>query len=59
MSNKYYKIAGNKIERLKVQCPRCGAGYFMAVHYDRLSCGKCGYTEFKKKEPKEDEKEGS
>lgn len=54
--SKYYKISGNKIDRLKVQCPRCGAGYFMAVHYDRLSCGKCGYTEFKKKETKEDEK---
>lgn len=26
-------------------CPKCGAGVFLAVHKDRLSCGKCGYTE--------------
>lgn len=24
------------------QCPRCGS--FLAVHEDRRSCGKCGYT---------------
>ena len=28
-------------------CPKCGAGVFLAVHGDRLSCGKCGYTEKK------------
>ncbi|MGQ9720845.1 MAG: 30S ribosomal protein S27ae [Candidatus Jordarchaeum sp.] len=57
--SKYYKITGDKIERLRVHCPRCGSGIFMANHYDRMSCGKCGYTEFKKKEPKEnEEKEG-
>lgn len=26
-------------------CPRCGPGVFMAVHKDRISCGKCGYAE--------------
>ena len=31
-------------------CPKCGPGVFMAVHKDRVSCGKCGYTEFNKKE---------
>ena len=31
-------------------CPKCGAGVFMAKHKDRLTCGKCGYTEFSKKE---------
>lgn len=30
-------------------CPRCGAGVFMALHKDRNTCGKCGYTEFSKK----------
>ena len=24
--------------------PGCGAGVFLAVHKDRKSCGKCGYT---------------
>jgi len=43
-----YKAAGDKVERTKPQCPKCGAGVFMATHADRTSCGKCGYTEFKK-----------
>lgn len=45
-----YKVTDNKAERIKPTCPKCGAGVFMAVHKDRSSCGKCGYTEFKKKE---------
>ncbi|MDE1868731.1 MAG: 30S ribosomal protein S27ae [Candidatus Micrarchaeota archaeon] len=28
-------------------CPKCGAR--MGEHSDRVSCGKCGYTEFKQK----------
>ncbi len=28
-------------------CPKCGAR--LADHSDRLSCGKCGYAEFKAK----------
>ena len=44
----YYKVSGDNIERLKQFCPRCGEGVFLADHKDRLSCGKCGYTEFKK-----------
>lgn len=31
-------------------CPKCGPGIFMAKHKDRQTCGKCGYTEFNKKE---------
>lgn len=30
-------------------CPKCGKGVFMAQHKDRVTCGKCGYTEFSKK----------
>jgi len=45
-----YKVNGNKVERTKPMCPKCGPGIFMAVHKDRVSCGKCGYTEFSKKE---------
>ena len=44
-----YKVSGNKAERVKPTCPKCGPGIFMATHKDRVSCGKCGYTEFKKK----------
>jgi ubiquitin-small subunit ribosomal protein S27Ae len=42
----YYKIDGDKVERLRKSCPKCGQGVFMAQHNDRLACGKCGYTEF-------------
>jgi small subunit ribosomal protein S27Ae len=38
-----------KLERKKRHCPKCGPGVFLADHGDRASCGKCGYTEFKKK----------
>ena len=38
-----------KLERKKRHCPKCGPGVFLADHNDRASCGKCGYTEFKKK----------
>ncbi len=33
-------------------CPKCGPGNALAQHTGRLTCGKCGYTEFmsKKKE---------
>jgi small subunit ribosomal protein S27Ae len=44
-----YKI-GDTVERLRKPCPKCGDGVFMAKHGDRESCGKCGYTEFQKKE---------
>lgn len=36
--------------RKRPVCPKCGPGIFMATHKDRLSCGKCGYTEFTKKQ---------
>ncbi len=29
-------------------CPKCSSR--MAAHADRNTCGRCGYTEFKKKE---------
>lgn len=49
-SKKYshYKVSGDNIIRDK-SCPRCGAGTFLAQHKDRLSCGKCNYTEFSRK----------
>lgn len=45
---KYYKVVGDKIERIKHTCPKCGEGVFLAEHKNRISCGRCGYTEFKK-----------
>ncbi|MFB5599155.1 MAG: 30S ribosomal protein S27ae [Nitrososphaeraceae archaeon] len=43
---KFYKLDGNKVKRIKKDCPRCGNGVFMAEHRDRNTCGKCGFTEF-------------
>jgi small subunit ribosomal protein S27Ae len=45
---KLYKFEGKSLKRLRQTCPRCGAGVFLANHGNRLACGKCGYTEFKK-----------
>lgn len=45
----YYKVdKDGNVERDKRTCPRCEKGTFMAEHYDRYSCGRCGYTEFKR-----------
>jgi small subunit ribosomal protein S27Ae len=44
---KYYKVdENNKITRLRRECTNanCGAATFMAIHYDRYTCGRCGYT---------------
>ena len=46
--SKFYKINDDTLERTNRECPRCGKGIFMADHKDRYTCGKCGYTEFKK-----------
>ncbi|KRY39576.1 Rho guanine nucleotide exchange factor 1 [Trichinella spiralis] len=44
---KYYKIDENgKVSRLRKECTSesCGAGVFMANHYNRQYCGKCYCT---------------
>ncbi|UCE44733.1 MAG: 30S ribosomal protein S27ae [Methanobacteriota archaeon] len=43
-----YSLEGDSLKRMKKHCPKCGPGVFMAVHKDRTSCGRCGYTEFEK-----------
>ena len=43
-----YKVDGVRLERLRNSCPKCGAGTFLARHGNRVSCGRCGYTEFSK-----------
>ena len=45
---KAYTVQGDTVTRNKPACPKCGPGVFMATHNGRVSCGKCGYTEFKK-----------
>jgi ubiquitin-small subunit ribosomal protein S27Ae len=45
-TNKYskYKTEGDKLSKGKT-CPKCGPAIFVAEHKDRISCGRCGYTE--------------
>ena len=45
----HYKIVEGKIKRIRPFCERCGAGYFMADHGDRYTCGYCGFTKYKPK----------
>ena len=44
-----YKLEGDKLTK-KQMCPKCGEGYFLAEHKNRVTCGKCSYVEFKSKE---------
>jgi small subunit ribosomal protein S27Ae len=44
----FYTVAEGKATFSKKFCPRCGLGVVLADHKDRMACGKCGYTEFKK-----------
>lgn len=41
-----YEVKDDKLVRLREECPKCGPGIFLAKHKDRVSCGRCGYTEF-------------
>ncbi len=45
---KLYKVENGKIVRLRKSCPICGPGVYLAEHKDRWTCGRCGYTEWKK-----------
>jgi ubiquitin-small subunit ribosomal protein S27Ae len=49
LKSRMYEVKDGKVTRKGQSCPRCGDGVFLASHADRLSCGKCGYTEYKKK----------
>ena len=49
LKSRMYEVKDGKVTRKGQTCPRCGDGVFLASHADRLSCGKCGYTEYKKK----------
>lgn len=44
---KYYKVdASGNVQKTKKTCPQksCGAGVFMAEHFNRFYCGKCSTT---------------
>lgn len=45
-----YKVEGGRVVRSRRFCPKDGPGVFLAEHTDRFSCGKCGYTEMKKRD---------
>merc|ERR1712118_146990 len=54
---KFYKVDSNdKVSRLRRECPHelCGPGVFMAMHFNRYYCGKCGLTYVIKKGGEED-----
>lgn len=34
-ASKYFTIEGDKLVRTHRTCPKCGAGFFLADHYDR------------------------
>ena len=40
-----YSVEDGKLVRKQAHCPKCGPGVFMAVHSDRKTCGRCGYSE--------------
>lgn len=42
-------VEDGKVKRTHRECPRCGPGVYMAQHYSRYHCGKCGYTKFDRK----------
>merc|ERR1711998_424100 len=50
---KYYTVDdSDKVTRMRRECPNdsCGAGIFMAQHFDRQYCGKCHLTYMFKKD---------
>lgn len=45
-----YKVEkSGAVTSTKRPCPRCEKGTYMAEHANRFACGRCGYTEFKRK----------
>jgi small subunit ribosomal protein S27Ae len=43
-----YEVKGTTLTRRRRACPKCGPGIFLGEHPNRMACGRCGYTEFKK-----------
>tara|TARA_Y100000310_G_C20526978_1_gene736543 strand:- start:599 stop:817 length:219 start_codon:yes stop_codon:yes gene_type:complete len=53
---KLYEVSGTTLKKKNKYCPKCSEGNLLANHSNRLTCGKCQYTEFKSKEVKEEAK---
>lgn len=51
-----YKVEGGKITQRPSPSPKKGAGYFMANHKNRMTCGSTGYVEVKTKDKPADDK---
>ena len=45
-TSKKYKKYDSKGKKTGKTCIKCGPGTFLAVHKERVYCGKCHYTEF-------------
>lgn len=41
-----YTLSGDVAKRKNRTCPKCGPGYFLGVHANRMVCGKCAYVEY-------------
>ena len=39
-----YSVDGDVLTRNRDFCPKCGPGVFLAIHSNRTSCGRCGWT---------------
>ena len=46
--SEFYEVKADTLVRKRKTCPKCGPGTFMAEHKDRMHCGTCSYTEWKK-----------
>ncbi|MBI4449375.1 30S ribosomal protein S27ae [Candidatus Woesearchaeota archaeon] len=44
--HRLYDAKGESLARKGKSCPKCGGGFALAQHKDRVCCGKCHYTEF-------------
>jgi len=44
--SKLWEVKDGKVIRTNRSCQRCGEGVYLAHHYNRWSCGRCGYTKF-------------
>ncbi|MFH1053997.1 MAG: 30S ribosomal protein S27ae [Candidatus Woesearchaeota archaeon] len=54
---KKYVVSGDSIKLKNKTCPKCGSSFLMAQHKDRITCGKCHYTEFSAKDVEKELKE--
>jgi small subunit ribosomal protein S27Ae len=41
---RYYKVEGDRVNRIRQMCKVCPPGTFIADHKDRLYCGRCHTT---------------